>query len=394
MPSWYKEHSFRQDAQVNLLQSGSEYFTALFKLIDEAETVIHLQFYIFDEDITGRMLIDKLLLAATRGVSVYLVVDGYASTKLKRETINQLRNAGIHFKQFSPIKTARFRIGRRLHQKVVLVDDTYALIGGINIADKYSGFNNESPWLDFAVMISSVFCAKDIRRICASLWSKKIRILMPSVRHTSKSISGVRTKILYNDWWRRRIEISKQYRDQLRDAKHEVIIVASYFFPNRTFRKLMKDATQRGVRIKLLISGQSDVIVLGPAVKYLYSWLLRNQIEVYEWRQSVLHGKMMLADNSWCTIGSYNINALSDYGSIEMNTLVHDERFTKHVSERIHDLMQRGAVRILPEQYNHALSLFHRFYLWICYQLIRTSLAVLFSFMQRTRTLNRMKHQP
>ncbi|HEX6334091.1 MAG TPA: phospholipase D-like domain-containing protein, partial [Flavisolibacter sp.] len=138
--------------RVRLLRGGSEYFDALEELIAKAQYTIYLQVYIFDDDATGIRVGNALIEAAKRGVSVFVLADGYASQSLSRVVISSWQKAGIHFRFFEPLlRSTRFYFGRRLHHKIVVVDAQYGLVGGMNIADRYNDVGDERAWLDFAV---------------------------------------------------------------------------------------------------------------------------------------------------------------------------------------------------------------------------------------------------
>ena len=159
--------------KVTLITSGKPFFTRLLQMIEGAKHLIHIQFYIFDLDATGKVVIQALEDAAARGVQVFIVVDGYASEHITPEFISNFSRKNIYIKQFSPIHTGNwFRVGRRLHHKIVWVDYIYALIGGINIADKYSGYHGKEPWLDFAVEVSGPIL-NDIKNVCEEVLPKK-----------------------------------------------------------------------------------------------------------------------------------------------------------------------------------------------------------------------------
>src|SRR4026209_638137 len=135
--------------RISLVYSGEDYFPLLIKLIEQATLTIHLPVYIYDNDETGRQVADALKAAAKRGVAVYLHVDGYASQGLNKEFRKAIQDAGVHFKFFEPIlKSKHFYFGRRLHQKIFVVDGLYSLVGGLNIGNRYS---NEQPWFDLAL---------------------------------------------------------------------------------------------------------------------------------------------------------------------------------------------------------------------------------------------------
>ncbi|MFN0189539.1 MAG: phospholipase D-like domain-containing protein, partial [Bacteroidia bacterium] len=139
---------------IRLIHGGESYFNTLIELINECEHTLHLQVYIFDLDATGKIILKALEDAAARGVSVYLVVDGFGSMSLGNEFIERMKIQNISFRFFSPLPfPGILQAGRRLHHKVCVADKMKSLVGGINIADKYRGSNNELPWLDYALLV-------------------------------------------------------------------------------------------------------------------------------------------------------------------------------------------------------------------------------------------------
>lgn len=381
----FRHHTFKPTHTAKLLRSGTDYFSRLETLIDTATHSIHLQVYIFDLDATGNNILNKLIAAAQRGVAVYLVVDGYASPAMTQSVLNSLRSKGIFAKQFAPLHYKSFKIGRRLHHKIILVDETIALIGGINIADKYSGYPQKTPWLDVAIEIQGKVCL-DVKAICESLWPKRVRRkwnkLQPIISEEAAPFS---VSLAQNDWWRRKIEISKTYRDMIRESRTELTIMASYFLPGFRKRLLLINAADRGVNVTMILGGNSDIPLIKPAMHYLYAVLCKHNITVYEWTPSVLHGKMAICDHHFTTIGSYNLNALSDYGSLELNVNVDSEMFAHESGAFLKSIIKDGCVRVDAKQYAHKpYSLIHAYRL-VCFQLLRLSLFILFVLMRRDR---------
>ncbi|MFN5476280.1 MAG: phospholipase D-like domain-containing protein, partial [Sphingobacteriales bacterium] len=103
MPTTQPTSDYTHRNQVALVHGGSDYFDAVVQLIRRATTHIHLQTYIYDEDETGKMVADELIAAALRGVKVYMLIDGYASSGLSDAFIQHLEFSGIHFRYFEPV---------------------------------------------------------------------------------------------------------------------------------------------------------------------------------------------------------------------------------------------------------------------------------------------------
>ena len=148
-----KEH-YTSRNKVKLIRGGKVYFDSLLQMINSATESIHLQAYIYDDDETGKQVAEALQAAAKRNVEVYLLTDGYASKVMSRSFINELQQSGIHFRFFNPLfKSRHFYFGRRLHHKVIVTDTRYAMIGGVNITNRYNDMPGEPAWLDFAIYI-------------------------------------------------------------------------------------------------------------------------------------------------------------------------------------------------------------------------------------------------
>lgn len=312
---------------IRIVHSGSDYFSRLEQLILDSTTEIHIQMYIFENDATGKKVVESLKKAAKRNVKIYLLLDGFGSNSLSSSFINDLRKNGINVRFFSPLFSANsFYISRRLHQKVVVSDSKIVLIGGINIANKYHGTALERAWLDYAVEIKSEM-AVALQDLCRATYFKK---RVGNLKKLEANLgTNTKIKILRNDWLNRKNEVYKAYINSIFTAKNEIIIVGSYFLPGRKLTHALKKASNNNVKIKLILSGISDIPLLRKATYYFYATFLESNIEMYEWNKSVLHGKAAVVDGNWTTIGSFNLNHLSSYGSIEMNVGIHSVEFSE-----------------------------------------------------------------
>lgn len=317
-PYSFLMNTYSEAGHLELIFSGNDFFDHLGQLIDVSREVLHIHTYIFDEDDTGRSVAEKLKQAAGRGVKVYVLADAFGSKALKREFISELTEAGIHFRLFSPFfSTESIYMGRRLHHKIAVADRSTAIVGGINIADKYHGTKEEKAWLDYAILVEGEVCAY-LHHLCENAYFKRNftrEKKFPLPPANAKQLIRFRR----NDWIKGKNEIHKSYREALVGAQHSIDIVCSYFLPGFTFRRLMKKACRRGVKINIVLAGRSDLPWLKRAEKFLYRFFLRHGMHVYEWPTSVLHAKVIMVDKKWMTIGSYNINHLSHYRSIELN---------------------------------------------------------------------------
>jgi cardiolipin synthase A/B len=371
--------------QVKLIRGGAEYFDTLLQMINTAEESIHLQTYIYDDDETGRLVADALKAAAKRKVAVYLMADGYASQGISHSFIEELKIAGVNFRFFEPVLKSRyFYFGRRMHHKVIVVDTAKAMVGGINISDRYNDIPGKPAWLDFALEAEGEV-AQQLCVLCWKSW-KGYPVNMGITPCEEKQITfnippenKSQVRMRRNDWVRRKNEISTSYIEMLRNSKTSVTILCSYFLPGTLIRRQIIQAVKRGVKIKIIAAGRSDVAVAKNAERWLYDWLLRNGIELYEYEKNVLHGKMAVCDDQWMTLGSYNINNLSAYASIELNLDVRNPAFTKATHQVLETIIAEDCIRITYENHIRTKNIFKQFGRWVSYQSIRL-LFYLFTF--------------
>ena len=372
--------------RISLVNSGEDYFSLLFKLIEKANQVIHLQTYIYENDETGRQVAEALKDAVKRGVSVYLHVDGYASQKLRGKFRTDLEQAGIHFKFFEPLlKSRHFYFGRRLHQKIFVADGLYSLVGGLNIGDRYNDMPDEKAWYDVA-LYSEGEISYQLHLICNAMWRKrrklKDRIHKKEIEEFCDSIpkdERQMIRIRQNDWVKRKSEVWNTYRMLFAQANENITIMCSYFLPGRTYRKLLSRASARGVKIKVILAGKSDVPVSKNAERYLYDWMLLKNIRIYEFETTVLHAKMSVADGDMVTIGSFNVNNISAYASLELNLDVKSKEFASHVYDVMEDVIAKDCKSVTVENYRSSTNIFRKLWQKICYTFVNAMLT-LFTF--------------
>jgi cardiolipin synthase len=382
------EHNGNRDLNTNsvrLVRSGYEYFDQLENLILSAKDRIHLQVYIYEDDQTGTQISRALIAAAKQGVKVFLVADGYASQDLSNSFIHTLEEAGIQFRYFNPLlKSKHFYFGRRMHHKLVVVDGVKAMVGGINISNNYNDTVESRAWLDWALYVEGEVAAR-LETVCEDL--RKFEILEVTRTHLRRRkliLPDQPVGVRINDWVRGKRDVTATYLKMLRNAKSHVTIVSSYLLPGKLLRRNLKVAAKRGITIRLVMAGMSDVATSKNAERYMYRWLLRNKIEIYEYHKNILHGKMAVCDGQWLTLGSYNVNNISAYASIELNLDVHNPEFAKNVEEGIEFIIQKDCTKITEEVYLSHDTLYNRFIQRSAYDIFRIML-FLFTFYFKQR---------
>jgi len=368
-----KNSDYTYHNNVQLIQGGEDFFSLLTKSIDEAQSSIYFQIYIFDEDETGKSVAASLCAAAARGVHVNLLVDGYASKNLSDSFIQSMKEGGIQFRWFNSfIKNNRNYLGRRLHHKVIVFDEQCAFVCGLNISNRYNDTAEGKAWLDWAV-----YTEGEAASILAKICKRRVKISSSNASIKKEiSVGTSSVKVNVNDWVNLQSDITRSYRQMMQQATTHVIIMSPYFLPGTTFRRLMRKATKRGVTIQLILTGISDIPLAKYAERHLYDWMLKNSIQIFEYKRTVLHGKLATCDEEWTTVGSYNINNLSAYASIELNLEINDKAFAFKTKERLTKIIQEDCKPITLEDYQHEINFWNRFLQYMSYLLLRFMLMI------------------
>lgn len=367
--------SFSFHNQPRLVRGGKDYFYELEKMIDEAKESIQLQVYIYEEDHTGNTIAASLLRAAKRGVRIQVLLDGYASRSLSNGFKEKLRSAGIMLRFFEPIlKSRNYYFGRRMHHKIVVCDGVRALVGGINISDRYNDMPDEPAWLDWAVWVEGDI-AFELHKVCNYFYAKseKDRIIVDrkKIKSNLTLAQHCPMRIRRNDWVMNLNQISATYMEMFREAREEVIIMSSYFLPSAFFKHNIIQALKRGVKIKLILAGMSDVGIAKQAERYLYKWAIRHGIEIYEYKHNILHGKMAVCDQRVTTVGSFNINDISALASIELNLDIEEPEFSKYVYRTFMEIIQNDCIKIHPMHVMRDYNFLERAMQWLSHETIR-----------------------
>ncbi|MDE3741110.1 phospholipase D-like domain-containing protein [Maribacter polysaccharolyticus] len=206
----YMDHN---EEYIELVHSGDDYFHRLEKIIEKAQNEIHLQTYIFENDGTGNRKATCLKEAAQRKMKVYVLLDAYVSAALPDSFSQDLVYHGISLWFFSPLFSKNnFYLGRRMHHKIVVADGKTALVGGINIADKYHGTPASEAWLDYAVQLDcpAAMICKYCREIIF-LTKGAQKKTKPVLHSAGRALMG----ILQNDWLKNKTEVCDAYTNAI-----------------------------------------------------------------------------------------------------------------------------------------------------------------------------------
>ncbi len=408
-------------AAPKLLEGGQELFPAMIEACDAARSWVQLETYLFDFHGAGAGVAEALVRAASRGVTVQVLVDGIGTPRIAPEWAERFRTAGVQWCAYFPVVWGVSWLlpdrWRRLHRKLCVVDQRIVFCGGINVLDDFYDPNHgalSAPRFDFAVALSGPIAvmAADAsallwwrvqagysarQRHLSAAWEKfraagyggrTTTLPVPleesrSARHmrgaagSSAAQTGpvARATLILRDNLLNRRSIERAYRRAIGRARSEIIIANAYFVPGGKLRRALVRAARRGVRVTLLLQGRYEYFMQFHAARPVYGALLKAGVEIHEYEASFLHAKVAVVDAHWATVGSSNLDPLSLLLAREANVVVDDKLFAAGLRTRLLDAIARHGRRIDPAVYSRR-PLGQRLVGWMAYALMRLALVV------------------
>lgn len=343
--------------RLTLLAGGPERLQALIALIDGARESLRFLYYMFMDDGAGHRVRDALIAAAERGVEVSLLVDGFGSTS-NLEFFEPLRDSRVRFCVFSPRYGRRYLL--RNHQKLALADGRRVIIGGFNISDDYFGTVGSGAWRDIGLEVEGdrVACLTgyfDDLFGWAQAPHGRIRELRRMLQ--KHSVTEGPLDWLFGGPTRRLSPWARAVRRDMRKARR-LDIVAAYFAPAPGMLRRIAGVARRRGRARLVTAAKSDNNATISAARNTYWWLLKRNVEIYEYEATKLHTKLFVVDDA-VHIGSANFDMRSLFLNLEMMLRVEDKAFAAEM-RRFVDGEIEASRRITPEGHRRERTLFNR----------------------------------
>ena len=345
-------HRWVPGNDITLLENGEEFFPRVFECFAKAKQEIIIETFILFEDEVGLALRDVLVEAARRGVRVDIMVDGFGSPDLSDEYVLSLSRAGVKLRVFDPgirlrLLGQRLNVIRRMHRKIIVVDGERAFVGGINFSHDHLRSFGPMGKQDYSVEVIGPVVAQIHRFVLREIavgkqapgwFRRRVREYEPEGAPDEHKGSA-EVMFVSRDNRRHPEDIERHYRAAIRSARKRIVIANAYFFPGYRLIKEMRRAARRGVEVRLILQGEPDMPFVKTAASMLYHHLLHAGVEIYEYCERPLHGKVALVDDTWSTVGSSNLDPLSLALNLEANVIVRDEAFNRVMAQRLEQLV-------------------------------------------------------
>jgi cardiolipin synthase len=322
---------------VQLLPSAADTLAAMFDAIEAARQYVHLEYYTFEDvHIAGRSLANLLHAKLKQGVRIALCYDAVGSKQTPDAFFDDLQAAGAQVLEYHSVNPLRrhfaWRANDRDHRKVLVVDGRVAFLGGVNLARVYEnpesagaptdGDTAHAFWRDAAVRIEGP-AVPEIQRLFLHTWSRYGGDPLSPCAATLPRPAGEETIRVEGSAPRERRQLYYVSLHAAIDAARERITLSTgYFVPTHRTWKQLGAAAERGVDVRLLLPGYSDVPASIHAGRALYGRLLRRGVRIFEVRDAAWHAKVTTIDGVWTAIGSSNLDRRSVVYNNEIDAII------------------------------------------------------------------------
>ncbi len=319
---------------------GKTKMDALLEAIAGARHHIHIQYYIFSDDETGRRLRDALTAKAREGVEVRILYDDVGCTGVKKAFFEGMRAEGIEAYSFLHVKFPRFtsKVNYRNHRKIGVIDGRIGFIGGMNVADRYvlgieRGNGKRERWRDTHLRIEGSGVA-GLQASFLSDWSATTKqavggpAYFPAPERLTDNVMQIVPSGPLGKW--RTLLQAVEYA--VSRAAQRVWIETPYYLPSETLNAALQEAALAGIDVRLMLPERSDSRVVDLASHSYLDDMMQAGVKIAFYTPGFLHSKLLLIDDDLAVVGSANMDFRSFEHNFEVNAFVYDRAFNARLA--------------------------------------------------------------
>lgn len=354
------------DNHVHLFVDGKDKFNHLIADIDQAKTVISLEYYTFYADKLGKRVLAALERAAQRGVKVRVLYDASGSRGTRPQFFNHLRELGGEAQPFVSAPAHWFmtpRLNYHLHRKIVVIDHQVGYIGGFNIGDQYLGLSPKfGYWRDTHLrVIGQAAIMMEVRFIMD--WNTSCRrsdlpeygldqeFKQFDLHPASDDPDTVPMQIVSSGPDNSEFAIRRGYQQLISEARHYLYIQTPYLIPEPPVLEALVIAAKSGVDVRVMFPSMPDHAFVYRASEYYAKFLVNQGVRVYKYDNGFIHAKTMVADDRISSVGSANMDYRSFSLNFEVNAFTYHHGLAKQLRAAFENDLQQST-ELSPEYFD------------------------------------------
>lgn len=342
--------------EVKIYTNGEDKFKDLFNDIREAQSFIHIEYYIFRYDELGKSLIKELREKVKDGVEVRFVIDGMGSKKITKKIIREIESYGIKISVFFPgvLPHINMRINYRNHRKIVVIDGKIGYVGGFNVGDEYVNKGKQFKfWRDTHIRIRGEAVSELNKRFILD-WDYasgekmgNMSMYFPNI----DVIGDVGIQIVSSGPDHMEEYIKNSYMKIINNAKNYVYIQTPYLVPDSPMMEAIKISALSGVDVRIIVPGAPDHFFMEWMLSANIGLLIEYGVKIYRYDNGFIHAKTIVADGEVCSIGTANLDIRSFKLNFEVNAFIYNEKVAKE-QENIFLEDQLKSKLVIKEEYD------------------------------------------
>jgi cardiolipin synthase len=343
-PPWTTEVA---GSQITTYTYGVDLYTDMIAAIESARESVYLETFIWKDDEIGRRFKNAVIAAADRGVEVFVVYDGWANLVVPH-TFKRFPST-VHVLRFPVLRlgllTFNLRDSGRDHRKLLIVDRKVGFIGGYNIGSLYA-----TQWRDTHLRVEgpSVW---ELSNAFVDFWNHYRDLEQPELDDIGTPLWDPRIKAHINAPSLMLFPVRGMYLDAINRASTRIWITQGYFIPDSDLLEALLHASSRGVDVRVLMPEVSNHVLADWLARGYYSELIGGGVQIWLYKDAMVHAKTVTVDGQWCSVGTANIDRLSLMGNFEINLGVYDPTLAGHL-ETVFTNDLKNSHRLTLEKWN------------------------------------------
>ena len=319
--------------KVDVLTNGAQFYPEMRDAIRAAQSSVNMEAYIFTDGEAATMITDAMIERARAGVEVRLTLDAVGSFRMGfSPTLRRLREAGCKVQFYQRMTWYRFhRLNNRTHRELLVVDGRVAFTGGAGVADQWLKPDGHRPaWRDTMARIEGPIVAA-LQGVFAENWLECCGEILTAPRHwpALKDADGAQAMLVKSSPSDRSTASRVVFQLLIDGAVSGIDIQTPYFLPDKSLRRALVRAAQRGVRVRVIVPGKhTDQLLVRLASRRMYRELLTGGVRLFEYRPSMTHVKALMVDDAWAVIGTTNVDNRSFEHNDEVNVAFREAQVT------------------------------------------------------------------
>lgn len=318
---------------VEALVNGQEIFPSMLEAIKSAQKTITFETFIYWADTIGDDFASALGERASSGIKVHVLLDWLGSVKMEERQLNKMSDAGVQIKRYhKPHWSHLARFNNRTHRKLLIVDGKIGFTGGVGVADQWKGnARNKNEWRDSHFKVTGPVVGQ-MQAVFMDNWIKAKGEVLHNEQYFPelKSTSKIQAQMFSSSVNGGSDSMQLMYMMSITAASESINISSAYFVPDQLSIETLINATQRGVKIRIILPGKHiDTELVRKASQASWGQLLKSGIEIAEYQPTMYHCKVFIVDSLLVSVGSTNFDNRSFRLNDEANLNILDKVFAK-----------------------------------------------------------------